>query len=482
MSKLIVSFTSYPERIGSVKFVLDSLYAQSLQADEIILWLAEDQFPKREADLPLTMQEDLAERKFTVRWCENLGSHKKYFYVMQEYPEDIIVTVDDDTFYHKDTLKSLMDTHARFPRSVAARTVSLVRFDSDLNPLPISDWLFDFQSLTEPSMLLMAIGVGGVLYPPHSVGDKIFDKDFILENCTVKGRTSGDDLLLKTGEILNHTAVVAVKSEPYIRLPKTQETALAKLMPNENHKNLFIQKYKERFQEFLDIDSTDRLKRALSDFEEMDNKLGLNKAYWFSRPSRDLERQIGYLSLPDGPSEPDESDYKGIKNVSRIAARVFTAHSSGDSDKEAAKAISDFKQKLMEVPGIEDLAETDVVIRGFIDYDVPLNTDCHIIYHDIPMYMRSLKNWQTFMAGHRDCDSIYHEGYQTFLKNTEAAMGKAEGVLSKAEIDEWKLAYDVAVNGKSINSIVSDDVSPLRRLARKVLPKSVRRAIRDIIK
>ena len=79
------------------------------------------------------------------------------------------------------------------------------------------------------------------------------------------------------------------------------------------------------------------------------------------------------------------------------------------------------------------------------------------------------------------------DGAYKYYKNDKAytgwhKMGKAEGVLSKAEIDEWKLAYDVAVNGKSINSIVSDDVSPLRRLARKVLPKSVRRAIRDIIK
>lgn len=195
MPKLIVSFTSYPERIDSVKHVLDSLYAQTLQADEIILWLAEEEFPNKEADLPKVLQEDLSSNRFTLRWCDNLGSHKKYFYAMQEYLEDIIVTVDDDTYYHPNSLEKLMSAHIESPNAVAAFCTSLIKLDAELRPRPIHEWLFDYHGLSTPSMLLMAIGVGGVLYPPYVVSNKIFDKKFILENCSVNGRICGDDIL-----------------------------------------------------------------------------------------------------------------------------------------------------------------------------------------------------------------------------------------------------------------------------------------------
>ena len=107
MKRLIISFTSYPARIKYVKNVLRALYAQTLQPDKILLWLAKEQFPNLEKDLPEELQDDLRQNKFELRWCDNLGTHKKYFYAMQEFPEDIIVTVDDDVEYDKDVLQTL---------------------------------------------------------------------------------------------------------------------------------------------------------------------------------------------------------------------------------------------------------------------------------------------------------------------------------------------------------------------------------------
>lgn len=445
MNRLIVSFTSYPARIHSVKTVLDSLYNQTLQADEIILWLAEEEFPEREAGLPDALLKDLTSKRFTLRWCDNLGSHKKYFYTMQEYPEDIIVTVDDDTFYDPDTLQTLMDAHARFPHAVAARTTSLILFDSKLDPLPISEWLFDFQAFTEPSMLLMAIGVGGVLYPPHSVNEMIFDKDFITETCSAKGRIFGDDLLLKVGEIINSTSVICVPSDPYCKLPNTQETALAAIMPAEKHKDCLIEKYRARFQGAIGRDSSGRLRRTVSEFEELDASLGFRKTYWLTRPSRDLERQLGYLSLFDTPCMPNESDYKKVKEIASFATRVFTAYPSHNPGDETAEAISALRQQLLDVPGIADYLNSDAVLLGITKYGVPLNTACNIIYHGIPIHMRSLKNWQTFMAAHPDCEHILTKGYKAFLKDAEAKMEYAESVLSESEIEEWKRAFDKAI-------------------------------------
>ena len=235
MGRLIVSFTSYPGRIRAVRQVFDSLYAQTLQADEIILWLAEEEFPNKEADLPKVLQEDLSSNKFTLRWCDNLGSHKKYFYAMQEYPEDIIVTVDDDLYYHPDSLERLMRAHERYPNAVAALTTSLVTLDENLYPFPIGHWYFDFQQISEPSMLLMAGSGGGTLFPPHSIDSRIFDKQLIYDTCADDGKIFADDLLLKAGVMLQNIPVLSVKSTPYYRLPNTQNNALSKLTPGQEY-------------------------------------------------------------------------------------------------------------------------------------------------------------------------------------------------------------------------------------------------------
>ena len=44
-TKLIVSLTTFPGRINSVHKTISTLLTQTLKPDEVILWLAEAQFP-----------------------------------------------------------------------------------------------------------------------------------------------------------------------------------------------------------------------------------------------------------------------------------------------------------------------------------------------------------------------------------------------------------------------------------------------------
>lgn len=472
--QIIVSFTSYPARIHAVPQVLESLYAQSMKPDRILLWLAEEQFPGREADLPKVLIDDAAAGKFELRWCDDLGSHKKYFYAMQEYPEDIIVTVDDDVYYHPDSLEKLMKGHERHPNAVVANTVSLVQLNEELQPAPVYQWLFDFQLLTEPTMLLVAIGVGGILYPPHSVDTRIFDKQLIHDTCAGYGKIYGDDLLLKAGEMLQRTSVLAVPSKTYYRLPNTQDTALAGILPYREHDNQVIKRIQEHFREVFDESDSMRLRVVLNALKDSEQYVESIKSYWLERPTRDLQRQIGYLSLPDAPPCPTPSDYKRIKGIVRFAARIFTAYRADTYDVETTRAINTFLQQLLNIPDIDNLAESDAVICGFVKYGVPLNTECHFFYHGIPVYMKSLNNWQSFMANHPNCEPIFFEGYKTFLRKTEIKIGQAESILSKTEIDEWKQAYKEAIKECTITHKVSFFgfmKCRLRKWARKIFTK-----------
>ena len=62
--RFIVSFTSYLARIPFVSQVLEGLYDQNLQADKILLWLAKEQFPNKESDLPDALVADAHAGKF----------------------------------------------------------------------------------------------------------------------------------------------------------------------------------------------------------------------------------------------------------------------------------------------------------------------------------------------------------------------------------------------------------------------------------
>ncbi len=203
-SRIIVSFTSFPARINLVPQVLDSLYAQSKKADMILLWLAKEQFPSREAELPSRLTEDAASGKIELRWCDDLGSHKKYFYAMQEFPDDIIITVDDDIVYHPDTIKTLWEFHCQYPKTVTCLTAKLILFDDNNKLCRYADWLYDI-ILPVPSMQIIPMGGGGVLYPPHCLDSGVFDKETITNKLKYNGIICDDDIWLKIHSILADT-------------------------------------------------------------------------------------------------------------------------------------------------------------------------------------------------------------------------------------------------------------------------------------
>lgn len=192
-----------------VSQVLESLYAQSMKPDRILLWLAEEQFPNHEANLPKELIDDAAAGKFELRWCDDIGSHKKYFYAMQEFPDDILITVDDDIYYHPDTIKTLYSKHLAFPECIVGLHTKILLIDDSNNIVPYRKWplrvLIDY-----PSIQLVPMGGGGVLYPPNSVDPCIFDKSAILSHCVFNGVICGDDTWLKAHAILAGTPTVTL--------------------------------------------------------------------------------------------------------------------------------------------------------------------------------------------------------------------------------------------------------------------------------
>ncbi len=221
--RIIVSLTTYPKRIHLIPQVLASIYRQTHPADEVVLWLAEEQFPGREADLPEELMALVTENKLTLRWCDDLKPHKKYFYAFQEYPNDLIVTIDDDLLYHRNTLECLYSSYILYPDAVSTVRTHLITMDENNRILPYTRWIQETDSYQhKPSMQLIATNGAGVLHPPKLYPKETFDKQAILDNCLW-----ADDLWLKAMQLIADVPVVLARQyEPLWYVPNSQEEGL----------------------------------------------------------------------------------------------------------------------------------------------------------------------------------------------------------------------------------------------------------------
>lgn len=216
--KIIVSLTSFPQRIKSAAIVISYILNQTCKPDEIVLYLAEEQFPNHK--LPSLLKKEM-KYGVKVEFCENLRSHKKYFYSMQQFPEDIIITIDDDFIYRSDLIEVLMNGYKNNPHCISCLHAGRMQFNGD-SIEGYDNWP-GVDEILIPSMQNVAIGVGGVLYPPHLLHSEVFNKEAIFRTCF-----NADDLWLKTMEVMNNIPVQKAGPIYAKYVPSSQDIALYK--------------------------------------------------------------------------------------------------------------------------------------------------------------------------------------------------------------------------------------------------------------
>lgn len=199
--RIVVSLTSFPPRFKNIHLCLKSLLLQTYQPDRIVVWLGSDST----AEMLTPEMKELEQYGIEYIFDEqkNLKSHKKYYYVMQEEKNAIIITVDDDSVYPENTVESLMRTHMQYPKCVCARRVHKIVRKEDGSIAPYKNWIKEYRKMQAPSNDLIAVGVGGVLYPVGCFDEKAFDINDFMELCP-----GTDDIWLKYMEVKNGIQVV----------------------------------------------------------------------------------------------------------------------------------------------------------------------------------------------------------------------------------------------------------------------------------
>lgn len=171
---LIVSLTSFPARIDTVHYVIESIMEQTVKPWKIVLWLTREEFPDGEKSLPDSLLALTQGTNFEVDWSdENYRPYNKLVHALRKYPDCAIVTVDDDIMYPPDLLERLLRAWRDNPSAISALRAHIITSRSG-EIADYIDWIMD-SGLGGISNDFFLTGVGGVLYPPRSLDPKATD-------------------------------------------------------------------------------------------------------------------------------------------------------------------------------------------------------------------------------------------------------------------------------------------------------------------
>jgi len=231
--QVIVSLTSYPARINTVHQAIQTLLVQTYQADRVILWLAEDEFPGGEDSLPPRLRK-LCARGVEIRWCENLRSYKKLIPTLETFPDAITITFDDDLLYNKYHVERLIAAYIAKPDYMHCHWAAMMVYHT---PDCVDRALDDKNGYRVPSYLNELVGCGGCLYPPHCFHTDITNRELFMTLAP-----TNDDLWFWLMGVLNGYRVNIVENNisRLVYIPGTQEIGLCRIN-SEGEKLLFVQ-------------------------------------------------------------------------------------------------------------------------------------------------------------------------------------------------------------------------------------------------
>ena len=216
--EVIVSLTTFGDRIHNVHLTIESIMQGTIRPNKIVLWLAEDEFRGKTLPRTLMLQQ---KRGLEIEYCKDVKSYNKLIPSLKMFPDDIIVTIDDDVLYEYDILEKLVNAHIENPNKICACRMHRIILKQG-KPTNYMKWDLCISD-NECSVLNFPTGVGGILYPPHCFNNEVFNRDVFMELCP-----KADDIWFYAMALINGTKSIWVRnSKPngyYFSLPITSDS------------------------------------------------------------------------------------------------------------------------------------------------------------------------------------------------------------------------------------------------------------------
>jgi len=207
---VIVSLTSIPSRLPYVDLPVRSVLAGTRVPTRVVLWLND---ALRDA-IPPRLAACLGPH-FEIRFVPGTSSHRKLVHSLTAFPDQVIVTCDDDVMYDPHWLAQLWADHLRFPHDVIAHEGRCVGYAADGALLPYAAWRWEQRpGVSYPAFL--PVGYGGALYPPAALHGDVTDAEQYMALAPTADDLWFKAMALRAGTVSRRTTAPVPRPIPVI--------------------------------------------------------------------------------------------------------------------------------------------------------------------------------------------------------------------------------------------------------------------------
>lgn len=122
--KAIISLTTWKARINTVGLTIFSL-VKRCPGFHIVLVLSEEEFPKKEAELPDSIMAFVNQDLIELLWVyKNYKSFKKVLFTMAKYKDVPVISADDDCIYKYNYAEELYKYSLKHKNAIISETTS----------------------------------------------------------------------------------------------------------------------------------------------------------------------------------------------------------------------------------------------------------------------------------------------------------------------------------------------------------------------
>lgn len=218
---IIVSLTTYGNRIHDVAFTIESIMQQSMKPNRIVLWL-DDSFQNRHLPQSLLNQQ---KRGLEIAYCKDLRSYKKLIPSLHHFPNDAIITFDDDLLYDYDIIEHLILSYLENPLMIHSCRGHQMRFDQNHRLLPYLEWRWNVSETGMVEHYFLTSG-GGTLFPPGCLDSEVLNESVFMDICPFADDVWINAMALKKGTKINKVYTRNKEGEDYILNWESQDTGL----------------------------------------------------------------------------------------------------------------------------------------------------------------------------------------------------------------------------------------------------------------
>lgn len=218
---IIVSLTSIQSKLDDASLTIQSLLAQNVKADKVVLWLSKEPHLLDDGvqEVPESIK-SLEKDGLEVKWTKNTGSYRKLIPTAKLMNREncLIVTADDDVIYPEHWLKGLVEEYNKnegcvicYRGRIMSKSTALNKWLTNKKLKPYMKWLgtheVEDKSQLGPSFEIFPTGKGGVLYPSDKLHEELFNKSIYLTMAP-----TNDDIWFKAMTMITGTKVKCVES------------------------------------------------------------------------------------------------------------------------------------------------------------------------------------------------------------------------------------------------------------------------------